>query len=555
MRPWIALVALVAFACGGSEDRGGMPQPHKPGAAPIREGAFVEADGAGFRVGDEPFRFVGANAAMMHGEAMREAAPRLLDAVRADGIRVVRVWAFGEADDDGRRWRRDYAFRLGPEEWVEESFVHLDRVLAEARARDVRVILVLANRWADYGGLSQYARWIGVEPRRRHLLHAEVGVVLRDERVRALYRAHVEKLVTRRNTITGVSYRDDPTIFAWELVNELTTGTCATADAVRSFVDDMSRFVRERDPNHLIGAGHGGYKSALSRETWCDVHALPAIGYADHHAYPEHVRAIAAPEELTPWIADRAHLAREVLDKPLVVGEIGFARDDPRFAPRAEWLAAFFRLTDEAGAAGVMPWIYRPWDERDDRHGIWAWGPRARESAPVRARLKWWSSRWAGRAPERAVDAPPREPSLRDVAPYVEGTWEDLGRGRHRVVVDPWALGEGCAREGEEAWADYVLQMPRGGAPARFAVTALGPRSRAAAPLDVRVEVDGVHVGTWDGRGPFQPEPGALAEAFAESAGVRWVRLSSATEAGAALLRRFTSALPAGDTLTIEVRW
>lgn len=29
-----------------------------------------------------------------------------------------------------------------------------------------------------------------------------------------------QTVLTRRNTLTGVEYRDDPTIFAWELINE-----------------------------------------------------------------------------------------------------------------------------------------------------------------------------------------------------------------------------------------------------------------------------------------------------------------------------------------------
>lgn len=29
-----------------------------------------------------------------------------------------------------------------------------------------------------------------------------------------------QTVLTRRNSLTGVEYRDDPTIFAWELINE-----------------------------------------------------------------------------------------------------------------------------------------------------------------------------------------------------------------------------------------------------------------------------------------------------------------------------------------------
>lgn len=41
-----------------------------------------------------------------------------------------------------------------------------------------------------------------------------------DERVKLIYRHNVCRLVNRVNSLTGVKYRDDPTIFSWDLINE-----------------------------------------------------------------------------------------------------------------------------------------------------------------------------------------------------------------------------------------------------------------------------------------------------------------------------------------------
>jgi len=42
----------------------------------------------------------------------------------------------------------------------------------------------------------------------------------RSARIKQWYKEYVSKVVTRVNTVTGVAYRDDPTIMAWELANE-----------------------------------------------------------------------------------------------------------------------------------------------------------------------------------------------------------------------------------------------------------------------------------------------------------------------------------------------
>ena len=126
---------------------------HAHAAPPIRDGEFVVAEGADFSVGGRPFHVVGANVGVVHGGAHRRAMPETLEAAASDGLNVVRIWALGERASDAPSWTREYSFRLGRGGWVEESFEHLDRVLDEARRLGLRVILVLANRWGDHGGV------------------------------------------------------------------------------------------------------------------------------------------------------------------------------------------------------------------------------------------------------------------------------------------------------------------------------------------------------------------------------------------------------------------
>ena len=151
-RPLALALTAVTAALGAPLAQGLGPSP----VAPASRAGFVRASGHRFTVDGRPFRFVGANAAILHGAVRRASAEAALDAIAADGLRVVRVWALGEHAAGAQPWARDYAFRIGPDAWVESSFVHLDRVLAAARVRGLRVIVVLANRWADYGGAPRY---------------------------------------------------------------------------------------------------------------------------------------------------------------------------------------------------------------------------------------------------------------------------------------------------------------------------------------------------------------------------------------------------------------
>ena len=54
-----------------------------------------------------------------------------------------------------------------------------------------------------------------------------------------------------RNTYNGRLYKEDPTIFAWDILNEprQTTGDYTT---VQKWIDMMASFVKSVDPNHMV---------------------------------------------------------------------------------------------------------------------------------------------------------------------------------------------------------------------------------------------------------------------------------------------------------------
>lgn len=393
----------------------GLSAPRTVRADDETSSTFVQVRDTRFVRGDTPFRFVGANAAVMHGPVDRAAYEATLDAVATDGASVVRVWAFGEAAADAPAWWDDYAFRRG-DAWVESSFVHLDRVLVAARDRGLRVIVVLGNRWADYGGAPEIARRSGLAPAARDFSATELERFFRSAACREAYRLHIERVVSRVNTVTGIAYRDDPTIFSYELMNEASAFDVRAGDGLVDWVEAMARSVRSLDDRHLIAAGHIGYRTRAERRVWARVQSIADVSYADAHMYPESDPRIDSANMLSRAIRDRVGLAHHAAGKPLVLGEFGFARAwKGRARPRA--FDTFLSSALEAGADGVLAWIYQPWPGQERAHSVFVDGPRARtaegvrrairESAGRAARESMVSSRARASATLLSADAPP----------------------------------------------------------------------------------------------------------------------------------------------------
>ena len=124
-----------------------------------------------------------------------------------------------------------------------DGLERLDRAVAAAAQRGMRVILTLANNWKDFGGIPQYLNWFGL---------ASHDQFYRDGRCRAAYWLWVEQLLHRRNSVTGRAYKDDPAILAWELANEPRCPDVKDGEQLLiSWIWEMATLIRENDPESL----------------------------------------------------------------------------------------------------------------------------------------------------------------------------------------------------------------------------------------------------------------------------------------------------------------
>src|SRR5688572_4346418 len=104
----------------------------------------------------------------------------------------------------------------------------------------------------------------------------------------------------RVNTITGVVYKDDPTIMAWELMNEPRCPSDLSGRTLQSWIAEMAAHVKSIDGAHLLETGLEGFYGASSPsrgavnpsgyQVGADFLAnnrVPGVDFATVHAYPD----------------------------------------------------------------------------------------------------------------------------------------------------------------------------------------------------------------------------------------------------------------------------
>ena len=291
--------------------------------------------------------------AMLGNETERRWVFETLDAMREIGADVARTWAFLDGDEssyDGRSTQP----RRG--EFNERAFVGLDEVLYECERRRIRVILTLTNYWDDYGGIARYARWAREE--------GETSAYRREDfftspKCRDAFEAFVAKVVTRTNTFTNVAYKDDPTIFAYQLINEPRLPGDDRGDVFHEWATYFGALVKRLDEgNHLVSVGTEGFfmrgegveanPFAGAERQGVDVDRLresDAVDFVAAHVWTDDWMDSDDESKfrfLERWI--RAHLAKSANDKPIVFEEFGKKRP---LAVRDAYFARTFELLRE----------------------------------------------------------------------------------------------------------------------------------------------------------------------------------------------------------------
>jgi mannan endo-1,4-beta-mannosidase len=144
--------------------------------------------------------------------------------------------------------------------------------------------------------------------------------------------------LTRLNTVTGTVYRDDPTIFAWELMNE---PYIEPKTLLFSWIGEMSSYVKSLDRKHMVTSGQANVDNHLSDIT------IPSIDFATWHGYPIYYNQTV--NDMDKLIVDYCRIAAEA-KKPVLLEEFGYARSNPdQAAAYSQWISTIDKNPDCAG--------------------------------------------------------------------------------------------------------------------------------------------------------------------------------------------------------------
>ena len=200
----------------------------------------------------------------------------------------------------------------------EDAFKALDKVMQIANEVGVRVIIPLVDNWWWWGGPLEYAAFRGKKKEE----------FWTDPQLISDFKKTVEFMVNRKNTYTGVLYKEDKALFGWETGNEL--------ECPFSWNAEIARYIKTMDNNHVVI--EGTHSQILSEEAINN----PDIDVLSTHHYSEVNKSIKN-------ILKNKDLSKG--KKPYFVGEFGLTSP--------ENIKAIVDTVINNDVSGIMIWSLR----------------------------------------------------------------------------------------------------------------------------------------------------------------------------------------------------
>jgi mannan endo-1,4-beta-mannosidase len=152
---------------------------------------------------------------------------------------------------------------LAPNKFDEVSFKTLDTMMALANKTGIRIIFPFVNCWQWMGGRPQYADFRGKTQEE----------FWTDSTLIADVKATIKFTIERKNTVTGIFYKDDKSILCWETGNELLSPI--------SWTKTITSYIKSLDKNHLVMDGFNANSGTPIQHESLDMESIDII--STHH--------------------------------------------------------------------------------------------------------------------------------------------------------------------------------------------------------------------------------------------------------------------------------
>ncbi|GMH23128.1 hypothetical protein Nepgr_024971 [Nepenthes gracilis] len=161
----------------------------------------------------------------------------------------------------------------------------------------------------------------------------------------------MQAVLNRVNTLTNVMYKEDPTIFAWELINEPRCESDPSGDKLQAWIQEMAVYVKSIDPKHMVEIGLEGFYGPSTIERAQEInpssyatkvgtdfirnHQVLGVDFASAHIYADAWISSTITEAhlnfFRSWTQAHIDDAERTLGMPVVFGEFGVSSKDVGF--------------------------------------------------------------------------------------------------------------------------------------------------------------------------------------------------------------------------------
>lgn len=256
----------------------------------------------------------------------------------------------------------------GPGEFNDAWFELLDTVVAEAKRNEIRLVIsLMSHDDTSAPAPGVYASWSDTVD---DDLNADElnDAFFDDEQANEYYKNFIERVVTRENAITGIEYRDDPTIMMWECGNEIDYWTPENrGNSLADWYNDIATYIKSLDENHLVTTGMYG---SDERNEFVEDHRSGAIDVCSFHFYPkfpngpqegdsygEEPGTDMSAAEAQAYIERKVETAHTELEMPVILGEYGVHQFPDLYgwtlATRRDFFTALYETANRVDLNGV----------------------------------------------------------------------------------------------------------------------------------------------------------------------------------------------------------